>query len=112
MNADFSYSVIISLIRYLIQGFKIFYKKSFQKAFNLSFFFCNQKKQKFRGSDSPDPKTARQGQRGKEDFLKNIASFVFPYFLPLNRRLQGNTQFPASAEIARPQRKLMLAISR
>ena len=75
-------------------------------------FFCNQKNQKFRGSDSPDPKTASQGGlKGSVLYGFNVG-FVFSDFPLLYRRLYSNTQFSESAEIARLQRKMMLAISR
>ena len=52
-----------------------------------SLFFCNQKNEKFRGSDSPDPKRPRRGVYLSGVILFSYIVFVFTNFLPLNRRL-------------------------
>ena len=51
-------------------------------------FFCNQKKQKFRGSDSPDSKRPRRGVYLSAVIFFYYIVFVFTNFPPLYRRLQ------------------------
>ncbi len=54
---------------------------------NRQMFFCNQKNEKFRGSDSPGHKTASQGRKkGWSLYHLYKASFVVTYFKLLYRR--------------------------
>ena len=43
-------------------------------------FFCNQKNQKFWGSDSPNPKTASQGRRCLAVNLFTLLGYIIPFW--------------------------------
>ena len=91
--------------------YAIVYNINYRRGAMSMYFWC-QKYQKYRGSDSPDPKTASQGRRLYRCSLYTVDGFCFFTFCPFCvTALQGRTQRPWRAEIARKKRKLILAIS-
>ena len=75
-------------------------------------FFCNQKNQKFRGSESRTHNGLAGAQPFKSTVIVKTVVFVNKNPLPLFRRLYGQTYCPWKTKIPCQQRKLIQGILR